>query len=135
HIREASPTGSRPVEAPTVRVRGSSRRPDPPGVGARRAGTCHHAVLLGATVTNFTNAVACAWFGTRRCTENKESPECAGAFQRRSKGGVMPISPSLDLQILSQGTAQARRGSRKRPDRLPSETTTSRLRRRQKRLL
>jgi hypothetical protein len=29
--------------------RGSRKRPDPPGVGARRAGTYHNAVLLGAS--------------------------------------------------------------------------------------
>ena len=38
-IREASRTGSRSVEAPTVQVMGSSKRPDPPG-DARRTRTC-----------------------------------------------------------------------------------------------
>ena len=53
-IREASRTGSRSVEAPTVQVMGSSKRPDPPG-DARRAKSrrvrLHRALLQLQTQT------------------------------------------------------------------------------------
>src|SRR5262249_20569101 len=48
-------------------------------------------------------------------SERQESPGRAGAFQTRSKGGVMPISPSLDLQFLPKGKKGEGRGSRRPP--------------------
>src|SRR6516164_4799600 len=87
HIREASPTGSRPVEAPTVRVRGSSRRPDRRGLEPA-AGTCHDARVRarrGRLDSYQKTDGPAAWFGVRRCTEAKESPGRAGALRHQGR--------------------------------------------------
>src|SRR5215471_11784867 len=49
-VQEASRTGSRSVDTPTVRVRGIIQAPRPAGVW-RRTGTCHNS-LSGRVVTN-----------------------------------------------------------------------------------
>jgi hypothetical protein len=77
----------RPVEAPTVRVRGSSRRPDRRGLEPA-AGTCHDARVRARRdrLDSYqkTDGPA-AWFGVRRCTEAKESPARAGALRHQGR--------------------------------------------------
>jgi len=65
--------------------RGSRKRPGPPGVGARRAETCHDAPSPDGRHDQLINAAhwrSVRWRGRpRTLTRDKESPGRAGAFQ------------------------------------------------------
>jgi hypothetical protein len=65
-----------------------------------------------------TNAVACAWFGGPPNTDiEKKAPGTCEAFKELTTLEKSRDQSAPDPLILSQGTNQARRGSRKRPDR------------------
>jgi hypothetical protein len=90
----------------------SCKRPDPP----RRdgSGACHNALAEGRVSDQLINAAHWSSVRFEGPAPTKKAPGVPGllvANQRRS----LERPESLDAPILSQGTNQARRGTRKRP--------------------